>query len=311
VKECPKCGNDHWKVYIGADTGLGNCFAGDCETKYNRWSFIAAYLGKSNAEVYEHIKAYAREQGWRAPRRAAVAVELEPLALPPSVALPIGNRNLEYLERRGIQGDLARYFQLRICVRGRFGGQDYSNRVIIPIFDLEGQLVSFQGRDITGEAERKYLFPAGYASTGAHLFNGQNVHHTRRVVVGEGVFDVMALKVAMDGEPELRDVVPVGTFGKHLSFGGGDDQAHKFQRLRSEGVEQVTMMWDAEPAALGAAIEAGMRLKGMGYTARIAVLPPGCDPNEVAADVVRRAFYRAEVVSPAIGARLRIALRTA
>ncbi|WEU67317.1 DNA primase [Xanthomonas phage JGB6] len=38
---------------------------------------------------------------------------------------------------------------------GRKMRQDYSNRIIIPIFDLDGNLKSFQGRDTTGEAEKR------------------------------------------------------------------------------------------------------------------------------------------------------------
>jgi DNA primase len=97
----------------------------------------------------------------------------------------------------------------------------YNRRVLIPIYDLDGKLVSFQGRDITGTAEKKYLFPPGYArATGEHLYNGHNViGRPSDVVVGEGAFDVIAIKVAFDADPTLRDVVPVGTFGKHLSHG--------------------------------------------------------------------------------------------
>lgn len=50
-----------------------------------------------------------------------------------------------------------------------------------------------------------------------------------------------ALKIAMDAEPALRDVVPIGPFGKHLSNSpGADDQLAKFLRLKNERwVEEV------------------------------------------------------------------------
>src|SRR5690606_9971530 len=109
------------------------------------------------------------------------------------------------------------YFALRFCHKGLWKYRDevrgncfvdFSQRIIIPVFDLDGNLVSFQGRDITGKAEKKYLFPNGFASTGEHLYNGHNVQRTARIVVGEGAFDVAATKVALDGDPDLRDVVP-------------------------------------------------------------------------------------------------------
>lgn len=320
VKECPCCGNSNYKVYLNADTGLGNCFAGDCEEKFNKWKFISRYLGVSNREAIEHIKQVAKEQGWRPPKRLSAAVNLSgELKLPNSLPLPINGRNLKYLENRNITGDIARYFHLRFCLRGTFDyrdergrpmQQDYSNRIIIPVFDLEGELVSFQGRDITGEAEKKYLFPPGFASTGTHLYNGHNAVGAERIVIGEGVFDVAATKIAMDGEMALRDVVPVGSFGKHLSVGDDDSQLGKIMLLREKGLKQVTLMWDGEDRAIDDAIQAGLLLHKCGIQTRIAVLPKDKDPNEVPASVVRAAFWRAEVVNASIAARLRLRKRT-
>ena len=39
----------------------------------------------------------------------------------------------------------------------------YTNqRVVVPIFDLEGSPVAWQGRDITDKAKNKYLFPSNF-----------------------------------------------------------------------------------------------------------------------------------------------------
>jgi DNA primase len=317
VKECPVCGNSHYKVYIGAETGLGNCFAGDCQATFNKWSFIKNYLASASMrDVIEHIKTVAKEQGWRAPRRRALAVDLgNELVIPESIALPINGRNLRYLTNRGITPDIARYFHLRYCHKGFYRykdqdgkarSQDYSNRIIIPIFDLAGDLVSFQGRDTTGTAERKYLFPPGFASTGAHLFNGQNAIGAKRIVIGEGVFDVAALKIALDEEMALRDVVPVGSFGKHLSSGTEESQMGKLMTLKSKGLESVTFMWDGEPKALDGAIDAALAVRKMGLKARVAILPKGKDPNEATRAQVRAAYYQAHLITTATAARLKI-----
>lgn len=322
VKECPCCGNSNYKVYINQDTGLGNCFAGDCEKKFNKWSFIKHSLGRLTVrEVVEHVKAVAKEQGWRPARKIAMAVNMKTdLILPQSYPLPINGRNLKYLENRNITSDVAKYFSLLFSRRGVFrykdeNGkarvQDYSNRVIIPVFDLDGDLVSFQGRDILGTAEKKYLFPPGFASTGSHLYNGQNARGAANVVIGEGAFDVMATKIALDGDPQLRDVVPVGSFGKHLSSGDDDSQLSKLLTLREGGLKIVTIMWDGEDRAIDDAIEAGLMLRKYGFTARIAVLPKDRDPNEVPPSVVREAFWKASVVNESIAIRMRVAKRVA
>jgi DNA primase len=182
--------------------------------------------------------------------------------------------------------------------------QDFSNRILIPVFDLDGMLVSFQGRDITGKAEKKYLFPSGYASTGVHLYNGHNVHNTKRIIVAEGAFDVAATKIACDSTLDLRDVVCVGTFGKNVSYGSEGAQLDKFRALRDRGVEEVTFMWDGEVQATEDAVRCGLMLAGLGFRVKVAMLPKDKDPNEVTAVEVVQCIYRAEKLTTLSGAKI-------
>lgn len=317
IHQCPVCGTAKWKVYLNSDTGLGNCFSGSCEAKFNKFSFIRAFLGTANDATVEHLRMIAIEQGWRPPKRSLIAVENpNKLVIPPSIELPHEGKNIAYLRNRGIDKDIARYFRLRYCHEGAFYYDDpngnrramsFASRIIIPIYDLDGNLVSFQGRDITGKAEKKYLFPPGFASTGAHLYNGHNVINTERVVMNEGVFDVMATKIALDEDPALRDVVPVGSFGKHLSHGMEDDQLTKFVRLMGRGVKEVVIMWDGEVRATQDAIRAGEVLKGIGLKVRVAMLPKDRDPNEVPTSVVREAYYKAKPLTGSVGVSIMLA----
>lgn len=306
VRECPACGNSNWKVYINADTGFGNCFAGDCETRFNKWTFMFHYIDAARSrDVAEYARGLAREMGWRAKKKTSAATEEAKGSpkLPKSFEIPIKGRNLKYLEERGIDTDTARFFHLRFAKKGYFyyevdgkkRWQTYVDRVLIPVFDLEGVLVSFQGRDITGKQEPKYLFPPGYASTGRFLYNGHNAHGLKRVVIGEGAFDVMAIKLALDEDMDLRDVGHVGTFGKHLSHGDseGSDQLGQLLQLKQGGLVEVTFMWDGEPRALCDAADAALLLNKHGFKTRIAVLPDGKDPNEVPRSVVRQAYWQA------------------
>lgn len=319
VQECPCCGNNKWKVYLNAESGLGNCFDGDCEVKFNKWKFISATLGTTHRDTIEHIKQVAREQGWRPPRKKEIATTITgELKLPDSIALPHNGRNLKYLNTRGITGDIASYFELRYCHAGKFvyideegkpRAQNYANRVLIPVFDLEGELVSFQGRDTTGKSEKKYLFPPGFASTGSVLYNGHNAWGADHIVLGEGVFDVAAIKIALDQDMALRDVVAVGTFGKHLSHGDDESQLAKLLALKKRGLKNITIMWDGEDKAIDDAIRTGLLLLSVGFKVRIAILPEGKDPNEVPATVVRECFYRATNLTPATATRLRLKKR--
>lgn len=323
LRTCPSCGGSKWKVFLNAETGLGNCFSGSCENnKYNKYKFIKAYTGLNDRKTAAHIFHTAEEMGWRPPRKSAVAVNtnVKELALPNSHKLPINGKNLSYLENRGITLRIAEYMHLRYSHNGVFPyighdglqkQQDYSKRIIIPVFDLDGNLISFQGRDITGTAEKKYLFPNGFASTGTAIYNGHNVHNTKRIVIGEGVFDVAALKIAMDSEPTLRDVVPVGTFGKHLSFGHDQSQLAKFVTLYERGVRDIVFMWDGEVKATDDAIEAGKMLKNVGFDVRIGLLPAGKDPNEVAPGVVCDTYWKSIPLTGLSAIKLKMLRRAA
>lgn len=304
IKCCPSCGDSNWKVYANELSGLGNCFKGSCVLgTFNKYKFIRAYLGEpSGAEVVRHIKEVAGAIGWR-PRRIASAVEYGEVSIPSSIELPDSEgNNLAYLQDRGVTNDLARFFALRYCHAGGFIAntgageirQDYSGRVIIPVFDLDGTLKTFQGRDITGRKEPKYLFPPGLSASGKFLYNGHNAWQSEHVVVGEGAFDVISIHAALQDDPALRHVAAIGTFGMHLSAGhDGGDQLDAFLTLRSNRLRTVTFMWDSEPPALKAAMSAAKKLRGVGLRANVAILPRGKDPNEVQPSVVRQSFLEA------------------
>lgn len=297
LRECPACGNSKWKVYINAESGVGNCFV--CEERFSKWKFIKSHMNLSGSGTFQYIKSYMERQGWRPRKKEAVEVELPELLIPDSHALPINGKNLRYLTNRGITTELASYFHLRYCHEGEFAfedangdpqTQDYSQRVIIPVFDLDGQLVSFQGRDITNTAEKKYLFPPQFASTGSIIYNGQNAKESSRIVIGEGAFDCFAIKAAMDEDKVLREATACATFGKKL----GPDQLDKLLWLKEHGkLKEVVFMWDAEEKAVAAAVAAALSCAAKGLPAKVAILPPGRDPNEVAAPVVREAIFNA------------------
>lgn len=318
LRECPACGNNKWKVYMNQDNGLGNCFHGDCETKFSKWSFIKASLGDlSNREIVDHIKTIAEEQGYQVKRSEFVPMQSGSLKLPKSVQLPIQGRNLKYLQERNISNDTTRHFGLRVCQKGWFeyidpNGekklQNYSKRIIIPIYDLDGELVSYQGRDITGTSEKKYLFPPGFASTGSIIYNGQNAIGYKDICMGEGAFDVMAIHQAFQDDPVLCNVAAVGSFGKHLSFGDESSQLAQLLRMKESGLKRITIMWDGEKVAMNDAVDTALKLHGCGFIARVARLPKDKDPNEVEPKVVRDAFLKSRVINKTEAIKMKMEL---
>lgn len=311
IRECPSCGNTKWKVYFGIETGLGNCFV--CERKFTKWKFISDHLAVSNFDTARYIENYMGQQGWRPRQTTSAPVTANALILPESHPIPINGKNLKYLQNRNITTELAQYFHLHYChsgffkhkdVQGRDAFQDYSKRVIIPIFDINGELINFQGRDVLGTAEQKYLFPPGFASTGSVLYNSHNAKKAVRVVIGEGAFDCFAIKAAMDGDKVLREFAALASFGKKLSY----DQIIKLRELKdSHALKEVVIMWDAEPKAIESAVNAGLELRKIGIPARLALLPAERDPNEVPPDVVNAAIWQAKTIDPVSAIQMKLA----
>ena len=97
--------------------------------------------------------------------------------------------------------------------------------------------------------------------------------------MNEGPFDVFATKIALDADASIKSVVPVGSFGKNLSFGKGETQLNNFRRMKRSGLETVTIMWDGEKKALISAMIAAEKLNGIGLNVRIATLPQDKDPR--------------------------------
>lgn len=328
IRSCPfqDCQDSRYRTYYGIDTHRGNCFV--CGRSFNLLGYIHHHQGGEDwAHTFRVAQEALREQGWR-PKRATVPVQMPAtVRLPISDPLPLEDGSmLTYLLGRGIDADLARHFHLRWCRygwwqftddHGKTAMQDFSDRVIIPVFDLDGTLVTFQGRDLKPEmrledgthARQRYLFPKTLPGTGRYLYNGQNVQATDHIVMGEGAFDAIAIKAALDEDVTLRHVIPVGSFGKHLSYGSleGNDQLGRLSQLKRErGLKMVTIMWDGERAALEAALDAAKLIAGRGLTARIARLPQDKDPNEVDRRVVRDAFHAATIWTPALDIKWRL-----
>lgn len=310
VRQCPRCGGTKWKVFLNAETGLGNCFHGACVggPGFNKFTFVEHLLG-SKREAVQTLKAYGREIGWRPkPRRSvqvSVGVKNDGLRLPDSMPLPYKGQIGSYLSGRGFTPETVRYFGWRYCQQGHFDyigtdgqprQQRYDRRIVIPVYDLDGNLVTFQGRDVTGQAQRRYLFPPGLPSTARFLYNAHEALGKPELVLGEGAFDVAAIYQALS-EDKTLSVGVAGTFGKNLSMGGGEDQLAQLIRLKEAGLQTVTFMWDGESSAIRQACEQALKLKGYGFRVRVAILPAGKDPNEISAYEVRRAYYRAFEVS--------------
>lgn len=317
IKSCPFCGNNKYKVYVNADTGLGNCFAGSCvQGTFNKWQLLKAIFDLQPNDLRNKINRLAIEHGWRPKPIAATRYEPGALVLPNNVKVSDLYALPKYLLTRGIDPDLADYFDLRWCDRGTFKvkapdgteiTQDYANRVLLPIYDLHGQVVSFQGRDATGTSEKRYLFPPMFASTGSHLYNINNhAEGQDTVTISEGVFDVIAVKRAL-AHARMDNVLPLGSFGMHFSINpNGDDQLGKLLLLKERGVKRIVFLWDNEARALEGAVEAANAIRKYGFKVYVAKLAVSKDPGEATNEEIITAITTAREVTSDLGALIMV-----
>jgi DNA primase len=153
-------------------------------------------------------------------------------------------------------------------LRPRFWG-----RLLFPIHDLRGRIVGFGGR-VIGEGEPKYLNSSDSElfHKGKLLYNLHDAKHAirkgERAIVVEGYFDVLRLV-----EAGVENVVaPLGT-----AFTA--DQAQLIQRYSPN----ITLLYDSDAAGLRATFRAGDELLAASLRVSVATMPPGEDPDTLAA----------------------------
>ncbi len=314
IKECPVCGSSNWKVYFNLSHGVGKCFVAITPKRFSLTSWFSQALQWQITSGFRSIRSECLNlAGVGAEEEEVVlssGVELEgPVALPRHYELPIDGRLPDYLVKRLITPEIARYFDLRYCVEGKHAyvnpytdqvkGQVFDMRILIPVYNLEGVMKTFQGRDVTGTAERRYLFPMQLPASGKFLYNGHNAVGKQTVVVCEGAFDVMGVKRAIFEEETLREYVePIGTFGMHLSGNtteDAEDQLGAFLTLKARGLRNVIMMWDSEKQAIRNTMSAARRIASLGINVKVACLgEEGLDPGDATPEQILKAYYRAK-----------------
>lgn len=316
VRSCPFCGNNNHKVYINADTGLGNCFAGSCSQKtFNKWQWLKELYGLGARDLHLKIEFLAGLQGWM-PKRARVP-KFDPgvLLLPPCTPIRDLPALPAYLRDRGITVEQADYHDLRYCESGKFEvktptdtiTQDYSKRIILPIYTLDGRLVTFQGRDTTGLSPKRYIFPPMFAGTGSQLYNIHNFveGQHRHVVLTEGIFDTIATQRALRAGVHSNSIA-LCNFGMNFSISkvGQDDQMRRLMELKDRGLKTVTLLWDNEPAAIKAAIETALEIKRYGFFVYVALLGDAKDPGEATNRQIEMALRSAHIITNGLQAMM-------
>ncbi len=248
----------------------------------------------------ESERAEARRTG------ALEIMELAALYFEEQLRGPNGGEARAYLDRRGLGEATRKQFRLGYAGGARYGLRDhlaakgierdvmlelgllataegvavpydkFRDRVMFPIRDVRGRVVAFGGRAMQAEAKAKYMNSpeTPLFHKGRMLYNldlaRKAAHDRSRIVAVEGYVDVIAMTLA--GFPET--VAPLGTA---LT----EDQLALLWRHADEPI----LCFDGDGAGQRAAFRAldvALPMLEPGKSLRVAMLPQGQDPDDLA-----------------------------
>jgi DNA primase len=146
----------------------------------------------------------------------------------------------------------------------------FRNRLLFPIFNLQGRICGFGGRTLDPEATPKYLNSPETAvfSKGGLLYAlekaREEIHRAGCVIIVEGYFDVIAAHQA-----GIKNVV--ATLGTALT----DSHLGLVKRF----TQKIKLIFDPDAAGVRAALRSADLLVPSDLSADVVLLPDGQDPD--------------------------------
>lgn len=278
---CPWCEHDKRKLYVSIEKGVFNCF--HCEAKGTFFALVKKTLAlNKDKEVGQAIRefessdpiTFLNEPDVRPSAGGNVAIQYPdgyyPLYGGTNELGVSGKQALDYLLNRGLTLSEVAYYKLGFCLVGK-----YEKRIIIPILNDNNELVSFVARDYTSTAPAKVLTPAALPGTSGikdYVFNLQNAKHTRELIIGEGVFDAIALGVS-----------GIAILGKQAT-------EKQVQQILLDNPLKIVVSLDADAPKENQAL--ALRLSTYNDNVYLATLPEG-DPASVSKEVLAQTLKNA------------------
>lgn len=228
-----------------------------------------------------HISVQAASDLIRKYTTGSASVKREEVKMANSITLPGSFTPLDihrnYLEGRGFDvGELKFYHGIKFTgMMEKWEGMNWQFRVIIPVFDRRNNLVSFQGRDVTGKQDR-YLFPPKEKQVRdckTLLYGAELCGKKDALLVVEGVMDAWKLGAGA-----------VCTFGSSVT---------QEQVLEMSHWRRVFLAFDNEPAAIEHARDVAKQLSSLGTEAFLVNTDFGLDSEGNVRDVGDLSFSEA------------------
>ena len=194
---CPFCHHHKKKLQVNIKTQYWHCWV--CDAKGRKIQRLLKRLHVDSRKQKKLFEIYGDDYVVYNKDTVDERVELRLpsefkslLKVPTGKIKPVYRKALKYAEERGItKEDITRY-NIGYCDTGM-----YSNRIIIPSYDLDNRLNYFIARSIHSEEKFKYKNPP--VSKNVIMFENQ-INWNEPITLVEGAFDAIAVK---------RNVIPI------------------------------------------------------------------------------------------------------
>jgi DNA primase len=305
---CPFHDDRNPSMHIDEEKGLFHCFS--CGAGGDILGFYMRYNNATFPEALQELAKRANipiektAPGARGPSAAGALFKINSIVskyyrktLEESAK---GKPALEYLEKRGIPREIAAEFGLGYAPEGwdnlakfltkhkaplglaervgllvrRNSGDGYYDRfrgrLMFPIVNVDGKVIGFGGRVITGEGEPKYInSPESEIYHKRSSFYGldksrDHIRRSRRAIIVEGYMDF--LSVYSSG---IRNVV--ATLGTALTR----DHAGVLKRY----TDRYVVIFDGDESGIKAAVRSLDVFLEEGLLPNVVILPEGTDPD--------------------------------
>ena len=187
---CPFCHHHKKKLQINLETQQWHCWV--CDSKGRKIQTLLKRLhvdSKRIKKVYEiygddYIVSYTTTDEEKVELR--LPSEFKSLLKKPKGLNPLYKKVVQYAKDRRISKEDIIKYNIGYCDSGI-----YTNRIIIPSYDVDGRLNYFIARSVFTEERFKYKNPP--ISKNVTIFENQ-INWNKPITLTEGVFDALAVK---------------------------------------------------------------------------------------------------------------------
>jgi DNA primase len=242
---CPFCHHHKKKLQINLKTQQWHCWV--CDAKGKRIQRLLKRLNVNTHKLKKIYEIYGDDYLVYSNETEDEKIELRLpsefkslLKVPDGKIITAYKQALKYAKDRGItKEDITRY-NIGYCDSGM-----YSNRIIIPSYDMDNRLNYFIARSVFAEEKFKYKNPP--VSKNVIMFENQ-INWNEPITLVEGVFDAIAVK--RNSIPILGKFVP-----KKLN-----------EAIFKNGVKSINILLDED--AQGQALHYTMQFQNQGITTK-------------------------------------------